>query len=1510
MKKFFLPLLLLAANFCIGQVNLNLGLRAYYPFSGNANDVSGNNNNPVFNNATLTADRFGNPNSAYHFNGIDKYMRIPDHATLNMGNTMSIALWVKPTGYNTGPCYTNMLVMKSSTATLQSNYHVRFGDIYNGCSLPNPAEERFAGNNAVAQTPFVQLNQWYSVVWTSDGVTEKIYVNCVLRESVPAGGIAYTNTFDLLFGMNVNPSFPYWLNGDLDEVRLYNRALNQDEVNTLGGCIVPVSCNNWLNTPGFSSYATIGDLDVSGNQMTIEATYNRTGAFNSGIYPGHLVSKHSNTTDDNYSLFPNGCAITTSTGYKSTFETCGLGLNKTYHVALVYDGSFLKFYRNGFLMTQVACTGNLITNNINATIAQYAGGAGSDEQFIGNVNEVRIWNVARTQAQIQTYMNSSLSNPTTITGLLGYYTFDNLQNKQGNAAFNATLVGPATINTTNTSCTFIADSCVVPVACNNWLRTQAVGQSVTVGDLDVSGNQLTIEGNFNCSAFPVGTGNIWEEIVSKHSGVSDCNYALRMNLGAITTTNGFFRTPNFPSASCDSNFLNKTYHAAMVYNGSTLKFYRNGFLMTQIPATGNLVLNNLLTTIGDYAFNNPQGTNFQGYLNEIRIWNVARTQAQIQTYMNSSIPNPTTQAGLLGYYTFDNLINKQGNAAWNGTLNGGATINNANPNCTFVADSCAVVTSCNNWLSTPAQPAFVSVGDLDITGNTLTIEATANRTSFLSNGTPTEGDLVSKHSGPANANYILRPTRALITTTNGFFFTPTVCDIDLNKTHHYAMVYNGTTLKFYRNGFLMSQVAASGNLIQNDLNTVIAWLAGQNLDENFVGYINEVRIWNVERTQAQIQANINSSLPNPTTQTGLLAYYTFDNLLNKQGNPAWNGTMGGGASINATNPNCTFVADSCVAVVSCNNWLNTPDIASYATVGDLDITGNQLTIEAICNPTVPVAPGATGYLVSKHTNAFDDNYVLWSNGCALTTTTHPQVLLTSNCDVNFNKTYHLAMVYDGTTLKFYRNGFLHSQAPMSGNLVTNNFLTTIAQNPISGGPIYPFLGKMNEVRIWNVARTQAQLQTYMNSSLPNPTTTPGLLGYYTFDNLLNKQGNAAFNVTLHGGATINSNNPNCTFTADSCAVVTPAFTIINDYTPVLGFNPCDNKLTVENGTAYNVGDTVLLIQMKGAVIDSTNTAAFGTITDYKNAGNYEFNYVKTKTGNVIELSNTLTRQYDIPVGKVQLIRVPYYNNLTTSDVLTCLPWDGNKGGVLVFNVQNALTLNADMDVSGRGFTGGIDPVTVPGAFNCNENQFYYPVNPDLASGKGEGIADISAARSFGRGALANGGGGGNSHNSGGAGGGNISAGGFGGYQFESSPCNGTVPFDNRGISGKALTYSNAANKIFLGGGGGAGHTNNPEAFQANGGNGAGIIIVSAASLTSNTRKIIANGNEGSRCGATTSGCHEGMGGGGAAGAVLLQITNYLDNTAIESKGGKGADMTAAGLFKVGPVVAEVVGRFG
>ena len=198
-----------------------------------------------------------------------------------------------------------------------------------------------------------------------------------------------------------------------------------------------------------------------------------------------------------------------------------------------------------------------------------------------------------------------------------------------------------------------------------------------------------------------------------------------------------------------------------------------------------------------------------------------------------------------------------------------------------------------------------------------------NRTQSYTGGNLYAGDVVSKHVDPTDANYLLRPNSAEITTNNGYFITPPICDIVLNKTYHIAMVYDGSTLKFYRNGFLMSQVAASGNLYQNDFETWIGYYNAQLHNTSFIGYINEVRIWNVARTQTEIRASMNVPTAAPTTTPGLVAYYSFNNLLNKQGNTTFNGTMGGSAVINTTNPTCAaFVADSCFVKCTVNEDFN------------------------------------------------------------------------------------------------------------------------------------------------------------------------------------------------------------------------------------------------------------------------------------------------------------------------------------------------------------------------------------------------------------------------------------------------------------------------------------------------------------------------------------------------------------------------------------------------------------
>lgn len=245
--------------------------------------------------------------------------------------------------------------------------------------------------------------------------------------------------------------------------------------------------------------------------------------------------------------------------------------------------------------------------------------------------------------------------------------------------------------------------------------------------------------------------------------------------------------------------------------------------------------------------------------------------------------------------------------------------------------------NCNNWLSTPSNPSAVNIGDLDVSGNQLTVEALVYQTAI--NQTFNTGDIVSKHRDPANVNYLLRSSNASITTNNGFFETPSICDINVNQTYHVAMVYDGVTLKFYRNGFLMSQVPATGNLVQNNFNTRVGFYDFQFHNTQFFGFINEVRIWNVARTQTDLRSNM-FDLSNPTSQTGLLAYYTFNSLNNRQGNSAWNGTLNGNAGINAIISNCTYISDSCGVII--NPPADCSDICYWKVTGNNITRGNNI----------------------------------------------------------------------------------------------------------------------------------------------------------------------------------------------------------------------------------------------------------------------------------------------------------------------------------------------------------------------------------------------------------------------------------------------------------------------------------------------------------------------------------------------------------------------------------------
>ncbi len=355
--------------------------------------------------------------------------------------------------------------------------------------------------------------------------------------------------------------------------------------------------------------------------------------------------------------------------------------------------------------------------------------------------------------------------------------------------------------------------------------------------------------------------------------------------------------------------------------------------------------------------------------------------------------------------------------------------------------------------------------------------------------------------------------------------------------------------------------------------------------------------------------------------------------------------------------------------------------------------------------------------------------------------------------------------------------------------------------------------------------------------------------------------------------------------------------VINSYEPVLsitvpGCDVCDtspaclSEITVANASEFSVGDKVLVIQLKGATIDVTNTATAGQITNIGNSGNYEFFDVGQIAGNTIRTKFPLIRTYDNS-GLIQLVRVPVFpGDVNITSPITPIPWDPvtSEGGVVALFVNGTLTFNSDINAQGTGYLGV--EMTVNGTpDNCSidPNQQYTLPNTDNSSWlKGGGVVVDNPSFNRGRGPLGNGGGAGVSGDSGGGGGANFGAGGIGGSRW----CNtidsgGTIA---GGLGGYPLGAQYLDNRVYFGGAGGPGYvtTNNPSAAS----NGGGIVVIRATTIIGNGQTINASGDN-----AVTvnpiGGPPDGGGGGGAGGSVAFDVINYTGNINIDVSGGNG-----------------------
>jgi len=467
------------------------GLVGWWPFNGNANDESGNGNNGTLNGPTLTADRFGNANKAYSFDGVNDYINIPYSNSLNINGSISISCWFKNT--NISSTNNGVLVFHGDNQSGKDPFTLNYNGNLNRVSFAKyvnsgttPADLRQASIIAPNNS------NWNHYIVTFDSTIGRV---CFYLNNSLVLDTTFLNT-SIFYSTNVSSFFTsfgglgplgQFSNSFLDDIGIWNRALTQQEINNLYNSSAYVPCAS----PAFPANLANGlvgywpfcgdanDESGNGNNGTVNGatlTSDRFGNPNSAYYFDGVNA--SIATNANFSNSNNAKSISVwakfsdlgNRGWLVSNNTCINGSNYDgfgffqegpsqnfyfygmnngdrlisnqldtslfYHFVAAFQQDTLKVYLNGLEVT--ASYNPLNTNSANGVLfgdrfsGVLSGPCGNDNLtgglFNGILDDIGIWNRALNASEVQQLYNTGIYFQT-VTG-----SCDTLQ-------FNANITG-------------------------------------------------------------------------------------------------------------------------------------------------------------------------------------------------------------------------------------------------------------------------------------------------------------------------------------------------------------------------------------------------------------------------------------------------------------------------------------------------------------------------------------------------------------------------------------------------------------------------------------------------------------------------------------------------------------------------------------------------------------------------------------------------------------------------------------------------------------------------------------------------------------------------------------------------------------------------------------------------------------------------------------------------------------------------------------------------------------
>ena len=237
-------------------LNLQNGLVAYYPFCGNANDISGNANNGTVNGATLTSDRFGVANKAYSFNGTNAYIKMTGLPLSYSSYTISA--WVKAAGDLNGG------VVNQSGSQTSYNTYIHCIGIQVDNTLLGKHRINSPGSSGInyIYSSSAPGTSWHFCVITWNGSVFNFYQDGILINSLNLVSVTPMINELIVGTLRITSStFNYFFEGSIDDIGVWNRALSQSEIQQLNTVITPM-------TYLWSNGATTQSINVTPSQST------------------------------------------------------------------------------------------------------------------------------------------------------------------------------------------------------------------------------------------------------------------------------------------------------------------------------------------------------------------------------------------------------------------------------------------------------------------------------------------------------------------------------------------------------------------------------------------------------------------------------------------------------------------------------------------------------------------------------------------------------------------------------------------------------------------------------------------------------------------------------------------------------------------------------------------------------------------------------------------------------------------------------------------------------------------------------------------------------------------------------------------------------------------------------------------------------------------------------------------------------------------------------------------